>query len=140
MKAILSIVAALAVGAAAAVAQSPSVDKEIADRIAAVDGTCMQGEECAAAPPAATASAGGGARSGEDVYKAHCFACHGTGAAGAPKFGDAGAWGPRIAKGMDTLYTHALNGFNAMPPRGLCTECSDDEVKGAVDYMTSKSK
>lgn len=140
MKKILSIVAALAVVAGAAAAMAQSVDAEIAARIAPVGETCMQGEECAAAPPAATASAGGGPRSGQQVYDTACHTCHAVGVAGAPKFGDAGAWGPRVAKGMDTLYTHALQGFNAMPAKGLCADCSDDEVKAAVDYMAENSK
>lgn len=138
MKSILSIVAVLAVGTAAAVAQS--VDEEIAERIAPVGKTCMQGDECAAAAPAASAAAGGGARSGKQVYEASCHTCHAAGVAGAPKFGDAGAWGPRIGKGMDTLYTHAIQGFNAMPAKGLCMDCSEDEVKAAVDYMTENSQ
>ncbi|MCK7599139.1 cytochrome c5 family protein [Microbulbifer sp. CAU 1566] len=139
MKVVLNFVAALAVVAGAAVAVAQSVDEQIAERLAPAGKTCMKGDECAAAAPAAAASSGG-ARSGSDVYGAHCAACHGTGAAGAPKFGDAGAWGPRVAKGMDTLYTHALNGFNAMPAKGLCMTCSDDEVKAAVDHMVENSK
>lgn len=137
MKSILSIAAVLTVGAAAAMAQS--VDEEIAERIAPAGETCMQGDECAAAAPAASDS-GGGARSGKQVYDASCHTCHATGAAGAPKFGDADAWGPRIGKGMDTLYTHAIQGFNAMPAKGLCMDCSEDEVKAAVDYMTENSQ
>lgn len=74
-------------------------------------------------------------RSGEAVYNAACSACHATGAAGAPIKGDAAAWEPRIAKGRDTLLDHALNGFNAMPPRGACGNCSDEEIAHAVDYM-----
>jgi cytochrome c5 len=136
MKSVLSIVAVLALGAAAAMADA--VDDAIAERIAPVGKTCMLGEPCAAAAPAV--AAGGAARSGEDIYKASCFSCHGTGAAGAPKFGDAAAWGPRIAKGTDTLYTHAISGFNAMPAKGLCMDCSEDEVKSAVDYMVEGSK
>jgi cytochrome c5 len=66
--------------------------------------------------------------------------CHASGAAGAPKFGDAAAWGPRIGKGMDTLYSNAINGFNGMPAKGLCMDCSDDEVNAAVDHMTSNSQ
>ncbi|TLM74333.1 c-type cytochrome [Microbulbifer harenosus] len=139
MRVVLNFVAALAVAAGAAMAVAQSVDEQIAERIAPAGQTCMKGDECAAAAPAAAASSGG-ARSGSDVYSGHCAACHATGAAGAPKFGDAGAWGPRIAKGMDTLYTHALNGFNAMPAKGLCMTCSDDEVKAAVDHMVENSK
>lgn len=139
MRVVLNFVAALAVAAGAAMAVAQSVDEQIAERIAPAGQTCMKGDECAAAAPAAAASSGG-ARSGSDVYSGHCAACHATGAAGAPKFGDAGAWGPRVAKGMDTLYTHALNGFNAMPAKGLCMTCSDDEVKAAVDHMVENSK
>jgi cytochrome c5 len=90
------------------------------------------------AAPAATAAAG--PKTGEQVYNSNCVACHGTGAAGAPKFGDAAAWAPRIAKGIDTLLAHAKTGINAMPPKGLCMACSDDELKGAIEYMVSHSK
>lgn len=76
-----------------------------------------------------------GQRTGEQVYKAICLSCHGAGLAGSPKFGDAGAWAPRIAKGYDTLVTHALQGFNAMPAKGGAADLTDDEVKRAVAYM-----
>ncbi|MFP3459052.1 c-type cytochrome, partial [Psychrobacter sp. SIMBA_152] len=46
-------------------------------------------------------------------------------------------WAPRIAKGKDTLLDHAINGFNAMPPRGTCMDCSDDEISAAIDFMTA---
>lgn len=78
-----------------------------------------------------------GQRSGEMVFKAVCSNCHGSGLAGAPKFGDKGAWGPRIAKGFDTLIDHALHGFNAMPAKGGSPDLSDDEVKRAIAYMTN---
>jgi cytochrome c5 len=99
-------------------------------------------QEEAAAEPAAAAGgeAATGPMSGEQVYQAHCIACHGTGAAGAPKFGDAAAWAPRIAKGIDALLVSATNGLNAMPPKGLCMSCSQDELKGAIEYMISKSQ
>lgn len=139
MKAVLNFVAALAVVAGAAVAVAQSVDDQIAERISPAGKSCMKGEECAAAAPAAAASSGG-ARSGSDVYGAHCAACHATGAAGAPKFADAGAWAPRIAKGMDTLFNNAINGINAMPAKGLCMTCSDDEIKAAVTHMVENSK
>ena len=88
--------------------------------------------------PAATAAAG--PVDGKAIYEKTCFACHGTGAAGAPKFGDKAAWGPRIEKGMDTLYSHALNGFNAMPPRGGRADLDDDSVKAAAKYMIDHGK
>jgi len=89
-----------------------------------------------AAAPQQTAAAGG---SGEALYKQTCFACHGTGAAGAPKFGDKAAWAPRVAKGLPTLVDHATKGFNAMPPKGG-SSASDAEVRAAVEYMVSNSK
>ncbi|RMG28121.1 MAG: cytochrome c5 family protein [Gammaproteobacteria bacterium] len=77
---------------------------------------------------------------GEKIFKTKCFVCHGTGAAGAPKVGDKKAWAPRIAKGIDTLLKHAKNGYNAMPPKGTCMECSDEDLKSTIEYMISKSK
>ncbi len=91
--------------------------------------------EAAAAAPAASA-----ARTGEQVYNASCQACHATGAAGAPKLGDKAAWAPRIQQGMDTLMTHALKGFNAMPARGTCGNCSDQEIREAIEFMIDRSK
>jgi cytochrome c5 len=98
--------------------------------------------EATAAEPAAAAgeAAAAGPKSGEQVYQSSCISCHGTGAAGAPKLGDAAAWAPRIAKGIDALLASATNGLKAMPPKGLCMACSEDELKGAVEYMVSKSQ
>jgi len=78
------------------------------------------------------------AKSGEQVYNEVCIACHGTGALGSPKFGDSGAWGPRISQGYDTLVKHALAGIRAMPARGGNPDLSDVEVAGAVAYMANK--
>ncbi|WP_231489583.1 c-type cytochrome [Billgrantia saliphila] len=72
---------------------------------------------------------------GEAIYNQACMACHMTGAAGAPIRGDADAWAPRMEKGIDTLYTHAIEGFNAMPPKGGHMGLSDEEVQAAVDFM-----
>lgn len=98
---------------------------------------CLQGEQCGA-PVAAAAAAE--PKTPEEIYNGSCVACHGSGVAGAPKVGDAAAWGPRIAKGADTLHKHAITGFNAMPPKGTCAACSDDEIIAVVDYMIGKSK
>lgn len=116
-------------------------DEAIAARIAPV----AQLNTGAAIVPAATAAvaaapAAGGTRSGEEVYTAQCAMCHATGAAGAPKVGNAADWGPRAATGIDALMNSALNGKNAMPARGLCAACSDDELKDAVEYMVNNSK
>ena len=114
-------------------------DHSIAERISKVGSLCVEGQECKA-PVAAAAPVASGPRSGADVYTASCSACHGTGAAGAPKMGDTAAWAPRTAKGLDTLLTNAINGINGMPPRGLCMDCSDDELKEAVEHMVNGSK
>jgi cytochrome c5 len=89
-------------------------------------------------------SAQASAADGAKVYNSACFACHKMGVANAPKVGDKAAWGPRIAKGKDTLYTHALQGFTGekgtMPAKGGYAHLSDEEVKAAVDYMVSQAK
>jgi cytochrome c5 len=78
---------------------------------------------------------------GHGAFEAACKACHGEGLAGAPKAGDKTAWGPRIAQGKETLYKHAVGGFNGtkgvMPAKGGRTDFPDELVKQAVDYMTS---
>jgi cytochrome c5 len=116
-----------------------SVEDDIRARIQPVGDVCVQGDDCGSAA-AATETASSGPRSGPDVYNAVCTACHSTGAAGAPKKGDKDAWAPRIAEGMETLFKHALHGYNAMPAKGGCASCPDEEIKNAVEYMVSESK
>lgn len=92
-------------------------------------------------PAAGAAPAAGG---GEGTYKSACSACHSAGVAGAPKSGDKAAWSPRIAQGKDTLYKHALAGFQGkagvMPAKGGNPTLSDADVKAAVDYMIVLNK
>ena len=76
-------------------------------------------------------------KSGEDVYKAVCTTCHAAGVAGAPKFGNAGDWKPRIAEGVDTLWDHALKGYKGMPAKGGNPDLDDIEVERAVVYMAN---
>lgn len=80
-------------------------------------------------------------KTGEEVFKAVCTTCHTPGAAGAPKFGNNADWAPRIAQGYDTLLHNALNGKNAMPPRGGTSpdDYSDFEIARAVVYMADHS-
>ncbi len=91
-----------------------------------------------AAPAASTASAGG-AIDAQKLYQQACFACHGTGAAGAPKLGDKAAWSARISQGTDAMYKNAINGKGAMPPKGG-SQLSDEEMNAVVDYMIAESK
>jgi cytochrome c5 len=78
-------------------------------------------------------------KSGEDAFKQVCSGCHALGINGAPKIGDHAAWGPRIAQGKDTLYTHAIGGKGNMPARGG-TNWPDATIRSAVDYMVSLNK
>ena len=89
-----------------------------------------------AAPiPAAAGAAKGDTAKGKSVYDSACTACHTAGVAGAPKAGDKAAWAARVKGGADALYTTALKGKNAMPPKGGNLALSDADVKAAVDYM-----
>jgi len=72
----------------------------------------------------------------EEKYNASCAFCHSTGAAGAPKTGDKAAWEPRLAKGMDALVKSAREGLNAMPPMGMCADCTDEDFRALIEYMT----
>ncbi|WP_175715800.1 c-type cytochrome [Burkholderia ambifaria] len=78
-------------------------------------------------------------KTGEEVYKAVCVTCHGTGAAGAPKVGNKDDWAPRISQGFDTLLKTALSGKGAMPPRGGTNpdDVSDYEIARAIVYMAN---
>ncbi|MGF2735472.1 c-type cytochrome [Marinobacter sp. DUT-1] len=116
-----------------------SVEDEIRARIEPVGEVCLEGQECGAAA-APTQAASSGPRSGSEVYDAVCMACHTTGAAGAPKIGDTAAWAPRIDQGMETLINHAINGFNAMPAKGGCASCPDEEIKNAVEHIVEASQ
>ncbi|HOX89140.1 MAG TPA: c-type cytochrome [Burkholderiaceae bacterium] len=111
-------------GAAGTNAMTPEA---IADRLAPVGQVALQ----------AASTGGGQVRSGEAVYKLACAACHDSGAAGAPKFADAGAWAARNKQGLDTLVKHAIEGFKAMPAKGGNSSLSDTEVARAVVYMAN---
>ncbi|PAV24796.1 c-type cytochrome [Tamilnaduibacter salinus] len=114
-----------------------SVEDQIRSRVEPVGQVCVDGEDCgdivtSAAPAAAESS---GPRSGDEVYGAVCASCHDAGVAGAPVKGNQDQWGARIDKGLDTLVSHAINGFNAMPAKGGCGSCSDEEIEKAVQVM-----
>ena len=111
----------------------------VVENIKPVGEVYIAGESEPEAPPTAEPVAAG-PKSGEDVYNSNCMACHGTGAAGAPKLGDAAAWAPRIAAGMDSLIANATNGLKAMPPKGLCMTCSEAELLGAIEYIVDNSQ
>ena len=124
---------------------TPQVQKLIAlypnliARIQPVGKVCFEDDEvCDVTARSSGPSAGDGPREGKAVYNAVCQTCHASGLLGSPMLGDAGAWGPRIAQGAETLYTHAINGYNAMPAKGGA-DIPDEEVQNAVDYMVAEA-
>ena len=132
----------LVIGVLAVTALHVSAES-LEDRIKPAGSLCMAGDACASAATVQVASADGAAaavRSGKEVYDTKCATCHATGAAGAPKMGDDAAWALRLAKTMDVLYVNAIKGINAMPAKGLCFDCSDEEIKASVDHMIGTSK
>ncbi len=107
---------------------------DIEARIAPVGDVYLDGE-ITTASTASESSEPAGPRSGEKVYNTYCVACHGTGAAGAPIKGKTDQWNARIAQGEATLIKHAIEGFNAMPAKGTCSDCSDDEMTATVQFL-----
>jgi cytochrome c5 len=94
----------------------------------------------AAASPAPQAQAVSANAEGEKIYNTLCFSCHAVGVSGSPKLGDKAAWAPRIATGMEALYTSSLKGKNLMPAKGGNPAFTDEQVKAAVDFMVSKAQ
>lgn len=94
----------------------------------------------ASAAPAPVAAAGASTGDGKKLYDSTCFACHGAGIAGAPKFGDKAAWAKYIATGMDTMVATAISGKGAMPPKGGAANASEAEIRATVQYMVDAAK
>jgi cytochrome c5 len=105
----------------------------VAERIAPQSTVVMAGQAVVSAVTAAV-------RTGESIYENNCQSCHNIGVAGAPKMGDVAAWADRLTKGIETVYANAINGIGAMPAKGTCMDCSDDEIIATIDYMLENSK
>lgn len=145
------------IGFSATLVLAQSDSARISSNLARVGEVCLVGEPCTDAPgttavsqpaaaapapvvstepePAATAAPAADDFDVAGTYQLRCFACHGTGAAGAPVLGDADAWGERMSKGMEAVMANAINGVGAMPARGLCMDCTDDHIRSLIDYM-----
>jgi len=120
------------------VAPESMAGEDVAERIKPVAAVHIgEAPVIVAAAPAAGEETGG---RGAQVVTQVCSMCHATGMMSSPKLGDAGAWAPRIEKGVDVLHNHAINGFNMMPARGGRPDLSDDDVIAAVDHMISLAK
>jgi cytochrome c5 len=147
------------------VGSNASAQQSIEDNVRPVGQVCLAGQSCVGstvgtAPAAAPSAVAPVAAAVEEVvevveevveavaevaafdvestYQMSCFACHGTGAAGAPVMGDADAWSERMGKGMEAVMANVVNGVNAMPPKGLCMTCSDDNLLELVNYMAGQ--
>lgn len=129
-KSVIAIFAVMVASAAWALSDKQRADIEA--RIAPAGKVCVQGDTTCGGAGAVASS---GPRSGEQVYNTYCTACHSVGVLGAPKTGSSD-WIARIdAKGRDTVYANGVNGIGAMPVKGTCGDCSDDEIYAAIDFM-----
>ncbi|UUD63017.1 c-type cytochrome [Pseudomonas seleniipraecipitans] len=114
-----------------------TTDEAIAERIKPVGQVCIAGQQCTGVE-AVSAAPATAARSADDIVARHCTACHTPGLLGAPKIGDSAAWKARADEqgGMDGILAKAIEGINAMPPKGTCGDCSDDELRAAIEKMS----
>jgi len=76
----------------------------------------------------------------EEKYNRYCTTCHAVGVANAPKAHDVAAWEPRLAKGMDALVESSIKGIGAMPPKGICMECTPEDFKALIEYMSTPAE
>ncbi|MCZ6618124.1 MAG: c-type cytochrome [Gammaproteobacteria bacterium] len=120
----------------------PGTHDEIRDRMEPFGSLCRTGDDCSGAGSGQAAGARNASATltGEQVYSQFCFACHTTGISESPIFGDVQAWAPRIAKGVDVLWENTTGGLGLMPIRGTCMNCSDDELRAAMDYIIDRAK
>lgn len=126
-------------------AQALTPDEQVAERIKKAGSVCVEGEACSEDQSAREAASGGSevssAKDIEAKYNRSCVTCHGAGVAGAPIAGDKNSWAPRVDKGMKALYESAVNGLPpAMPAKGLCFDCSIEDLNALVDFMLQENK
>ena len=122
---------------AAAAAETPAVTPPAATQPAQPAPASPAPKVTAAAPASAAKP---DPAHGQQIYRQACAFCHDKGVAGAPKLGDAAAWAPRLAQGMDALYASAMRGKGAMPAKGGNPSLADADVKAAVDFIASQSR
>ena len=79
------------------------------------------------------------AHPGQSTYNEACISCHNPGISGAPRLGDVDAWQARAAKGRQALVNSTINGLNSMPAKGMCWQCTDEDLGHAVDYLLEQS-
>jgi cytochrome c5 len=132
--------------AGAALAQSAR-DQLIAERLAPAGSVCLAGDACVTGSSAAGSSASTAAPamaqaasaefSASATYEQYCAMCHNTGMANAPRRDDAAHWTARVAEvGLATITNNAITGINAMPARGMCATCTDEQIGEIVQYLS----
>jgi len=123
-------------------------NSSVAERTAKAGEVCVAGEDCAGAAAAKADPAeqlavaeDAGPRGGEEVYTTYCSACHGSGAAGAPKVTDGAAWQARLKQrgSEEALWKSGWKGINAMPAKGMCMDCTEEEFASSVAFMLKQS-
>ena len=118
-------------------------ESSIAERVSRNGVVCLEGEACEGnLPNVAEDTASSGPRTGDTVYNSFCAGCHASGAAGAPKVGDAAAWSARLDKygSEEALWKSGWAGIGIMPAKGMCGDCSEEEFSAAVSHMLSNSQ
>lgn len=132
----------LGISVAGTVAAQSARNAQIAERLAPVGQVCLAGEACASGG-AASASSGGSASaafSASAAYDQYCAMCHNTGMAGAPTRENSAHWAARVSDvGFAAVLSNAINGVNAMPARGMCATCSDEQMSELVEYLSGQS-
>ena len=142
MKRLYALAGLLAAVWSGAESLAPSDEDAIRARIAPFGTSCMVGDEVcgnlapAPAPAEPTVAEAAVPLTGQEVYDRFCFACHATGVGDAPLLQDAEQWAPRVAKGMDAMLQTSMTGLGAMPPKGTCMACSEEEMVAAIEYLT----
>lgn len=113
-------------------------DRAVSERIAPVGKVCEEGDTgCGKAAAAEMTVAAKTEMTPEEIYSSKCQACHNSGMMGAPLPG-APVWQSRLDEiGLDQIVTHAIDGYNSMPAKGMCMECSDADIRATVEYMIS---
>ena len=137
----LKLLAVLGLGALVSLSALALTDRqraEMIERIRPPGEVCLFGDADCGVAEAVEAVAE--ARDPADIYQRFCVACHSTGVGGAPILGDVPQWEETLAKGIEQVYTNSIDGIGAMPPRGTCMDCSDEEIRDTVDYMIEQSQ
>lgn len=125
------------VGEVATASSAPATTSPVVAAVAEIAEVVEEVADTAVAAVAQIAAADSGFDAAAK-YQQSCFACHGTGAAGAPKLDDKAAWEEKMSKGMDAVMANVMSGINAMPAKGLCFDCSESDLMALVEYMSSQ--